>query len=131
MARKLIALRLSSDVNCPETRMAIFSAPASTVPLGWIAFCACSVCYQAGDVEAHGGELLGRELEIDLLVLRADEIDLGNVRHAQQLAAQALGVVAQLAVREAVGGQREDEGIGVAELVVEERTLQCPAARSA
>ena len=38
--------------------------------------------YQARDIETHGGELLGGELQIDLLVLRADEIDLGNVRHA-------------------------------------------------
>ena len=58
LMRKLTALRLSSDVNWPETRMAIFSAPASTVPLGWMAFCACSVSYQLGNVEPHGGELL-------------------------------------------------------------------------
>ena len=88
-----------------------------------MAFCACSVCDQLGNVEPHGGELLGGELEVDLLVLRADEIDLGNVGHAEQLGAHALGMVAQLAVREAVRGQREDERIGVAELVVEERPL--------
>ena len=86
---------------------------------------------QLGNVEPHGGELLGGELEIDLLVLRADEIDLGNVGNAQQLGAHALGMVAQLAMREAVRGQGEDERIGVAELVVEERPLHALAARSA
>ena len=79
--------------------------------------------YQLGNVEPHGGELLGGELQVDLLVLRADEIDLGNVRNAAQLATQTLGMVAQLAMRKAVRGQGEDERIGVAELVVEERTL--------
>ena len=79
--------------------------------------------YQLGNVEPHGGELLGGELQVDLLILGADEIDLGNVRNAEQLATQALGMVAQLAMRKAVRGQGEDERIGVAELVVEERTL--------
>ena len=79
--------------------------------------------YQARDIETHGGELLGRKLQIDLLILRADEIDLGNIGYAEQLATQALGVVAQLAMREPVGGEREDEGVGVAELIVEEGSL--------
>ena len=79
--------------------------------------------YEAGNVEAHGRELLGGELQVNLLVLRADEVDLGNVRNAQQLASQTLGMVAQLAVRKTVRGQGEDESIGVAELVIEERTL--------
>ena len=42
-----MALRLSSDVNPPETRMAMRSGPASTMPLGTTAFCACSVCTSA------------------------------------------------------------------------------------
>ena len=79
--------------------------------------------YQLGNVEPHGGELLGGELQVDLLVLGADEIDLGNVRDAAQLAAQTLGMVAQLAMRKAVRGQGEDQRVGVAELVVEERAL--------
>ena len=90
------------------------------MPLGTSAFCACRVCDQRVDVEAEGGDLLGRELQIDLLVLHADQLDLGDVAHAQQLGAQAVGLVAQLAMREAVGGQRIDQRIGVAELVVEE-----------
>ncbi len=73
------------------------------------------------DVEAERGELIGRELEVDLLVLRADEIDLGDVGNAQQLVADAIDLVAQLAHAEAVGGKGVDQRIGVAELVVEER----------
>ena len=38
-----MALRLSSEVNWPETRIAIFSTSAFTVPLGWMAFCCCRV----------------------------------------------------------------------------------------
>src|SRR6476620_617052 len=79
--------------------------------------------YQGRDVETHGGKLLGRKLQIDLLVLRADQVDLGNVWQAEQLTTQALSMVAQLAMRETVGGEREDERIGIAELIVEEGAL--------
>ena len=54
--------------------------------------------HQRDDVEAERGDLLGRELEVDLLVLHAEQVDLGDVGHAQQLGAHALGIVAQLAV---------------------------------
>jgi len=74
---------------------------------------------QRVDVEAERGNLLGRELKIDLLVLHTDQVDLGDIGHAQQFGADALGVVAHLAAREAVGCQRVDDGIGVAELVIE------------
>ena len=46
---------------------------------------------------------------------------LTNVRHAQQPRADVLGVVAQLAMRETVGGEAVDDAERVAELVVEER----------
>ena len=65
---------------------------------------------QRGDervrLQAERGHLLRRELEVDLLVLHADQVDLGDVRHAQQLGADTVGLVVQLAMREAVG----DEG---------------------
>ena len=76
--------------------------------------------HHGADVDAERRHLLGGELQIDLLVLHTDEIDLGDVAHAQHLGAHALGIVAQLAPREAVRRQRVDDGIGVAELVVEE-----------
>ena len=77
--------------------------------------------HQRVDVEAERGDLLGRELEIDLLVLHADQIDLGDIADAQELGAQPVGLIAQLAMREAVGDEGVDQRIGVAELVVEER----------
>ena len=79
--------------------------------------------YQLGNVEPHGGELLGRELQIDFLVLGPEQVDLGNIGNAEQLGSHALGIIAQLAVGEAIRSQREDQGIRIAELVVEERTL--------
>ena len=79
--------------------------------------------YQLGNVEPHGGELLGRELQVDFLVLGAEKIDLRDVGNAEQLGSHALGIIAQLAVGEAIRGQREDQRIGIAELVVEEGTL--------
>ena len=39
---KLMAFRLSSEEKPPDTRTAMRSGPASTVPLGATAFCACS-----------------------------------------------------------------------------------------
>ena len=88
-----------------------------------MAFCALQRLHQLGNVEPHSGELLGRELEVDLFVLRADEIDLGDVGNAAQLAAHALGMIAQLAMGEAVRSQGKYQRIGIAELVVEERPL--------
>ena len=67
----------------------------------------------------RAGQLLGGELDDDGLVLGAEDLDLGHIRHAQQPRADALGVVAQLALREAVGGEAVDDAEDVAELVVE------------
>ena len=78
---------------------------------------------QLRNVEPHGGELLSGEFEIDFLVLRAEKVDLRNVGNAEQLGSCPFGIVAQLALGEAIRGQREDQGISIAELVVEERTL--------
>ena len=46
-------------------------------------------------VDAERGELGVGELDPDLLVLQADQVDLGDVRHALQLLPDALGVVLQ------------------------------------
>ena len=48
----------------------------------------------------------------------ADKINLGNVGHPQKLDANAIDVIAQLAVREAVGSKCVDDRIGVAELII-------------
>ena len=42
-------------------------------------------------------ELMGRKLEIDLLILRADEIHLGDIGHAQQFGPHPIDMVSQLA----------------------------------
>ena len=64
-------------------------------------------------------QLLGRELDVDALVLRAEDVDLGDVRQLQELLADVVDVVPQLPVREAVRGEAVDDAVGVAELVVE------------
>ncbi len=73
------------------------------------------------EVQAQAGEPLDRELDVDLLVLRAQHLDLRDVGHLQQPRARRLDVVAQLAEVEAVGGEAVDDAEGVAEVVVEER----------
>ena len=65
--------------------------------------------------------LTQRQVDVDDLVLHADEIHLAYVAHAQQLCADEFGLVAQLAIRETVAGQRVDHAIDIAEVVVEQR----------
>ena len=78
---------------------------------------------QLGNVEPHGGELLRGELQVDFLVLGTEEVDFRHVRHAEQFGAHALGIVAQLALSKTIRGERENERVGVPELVIEERPL--------
>ena len=72
-------------------------------------------------VDAERGELLRRELDEDAVFLDAYQLRLCHIGEAQHLLAHALDVVAQLRVREAVGGEGVDRAEHVAELVVEER----------
>ena len=72
-------------------------------------------------VEAQRGQALGRELEEDLLVLGAEDLDLGDVGDQEQARARILDEVAQLAMGEAVGREAVDDAEDVAELVIEER----------
>ena len=73
------------------------------------------------EVEAELGEPALRDLDEDLLVLGAEDRDLADVLHLQQALAHPVGVVLQLGVAEAVGRERVDRAVDVAELVVEER----------
>jgi hypothetical protein len=73
-------------------------------------------------IDAEVGERLRRQLDPDLLVLRAHQLDLGDVRQPEQRLAHVLHRVAKLGEREAVGGERVDRPEDVAELVVEERS---------
>jgi hypothetical protein len=70
-------------------------------------------------VQLQARELARRELDIDLLVLRAEDVDLRHVVNLQQPGASALDVVAQLTRREAVGGEGVEDAVRVAEVVVE------------
>ena len=72
------------------------------------------------EVELEVRELLRREVEIDLLVLVSEDLDLADVRRAQELGASGLGEVARLARREAIVGDAVDDAEDVAELIVEE-----------
>ena len=71
---------------------------------------------------AQRGELGVAQLDPDLLVLQADQVDLADVGCALQFQLDALGIVLQHRVVEALAGQRVDVAEGVAEFVVEERT---------
>ena len=72
------------------------------------------------EVQLEVGELLRREAQVHLLVLIAEDLDLADVRRAQELGPRRLGEVACLARREAVIGDAVDDAEDVAELVVEE-----------
>ena len=76
---------------------------------------------QSRAVDAQAGELLHRELDEDLFVLGAQDLDLRDVGHMQQLRADRFDIVAKLAMGESVGREPVDGAEGVAELVVEAR----------
>ena len=77
-------------------------------------------CQHVIEAELEIRELLRREVEIDLLVLIAEDLDLAHVRRAQELGARGFGEIARLARREAVVGDAVDDAEDVAELIVEE-----------
>ena len=72
------------------------------------------------EAQVEVGELLRREAQVHLLILVAEDLDLADVRRAQELGSRGLGEVARLARREAVVGDAVDDAEDVAELVVEE-----------
>ena len=80
-------------------------------------------------LDAEQREPRVRHLDVDLLVLLADEIDLGHAGNAQQLGADAIAELLQVAIAEALAGDRVDIGVRVAELVVEERALDAGGQR--
>jgi hypothetical protein len=82
-------------------------------------------------LDAQQRQPVVRQLDEYLLVLLADEIDLRHARHAQELGADAVAELLQVAIAVAVPGDRVDIGIGIAELVVEERPLDTRGQRIA
>src|SRR5262249_6773819 len=73
-------------------------------------------------VNAETRELSHRKLDIDTFILRANDVDLGDVRHLQQARTCGFRAVPQLAVGKAVGGEGVHNAVGIAELVVEKRS---------
>ena len=72
-----------SFVNAPLTRSLTVSWSVVMTPDGATAFCAQGSGEQVG-VEPVADQLRGRELDIDALVLLADQVDLGDIGHLQQ-----------------------------------------------
>jgi hypothetical protein len=57
-------------------------------------------------VQAQLRQALLRDLDVELLVLHAEQLHLGHIRHAQQLLAHVVGKLLDLGVAEALGLQR-------------------------
>jgi hypothetical protein len=74
-------------------------------------------------VDPETRQLSRVEFEIDLFVLGPDQRDLGGVRDCQELGSNLLDVVTQLAAGEPVRGEGVNRAKGVAEPVVEKRSL--------
>src|SRR5580704_15408118 len=120
--RMLTARRLSSDVNRPLTLRLTVSGPACTMPEGATTFCCCrlvsTACWSTPSPATCWVEKL-RWMTSSCTPSRSTLPAPGIFR----ICARLLGIVAELAEGEAVGGQRIDVAEHVAELVVEERPL--------
>jgi hypothetical protein len=88
-----------------------------------------------GRHQAHGGQPRRADVDVDLFVLHADQLDLLHVRDAAQFARQFVGFAAQVAHAVArlvvPRGEGEDLDLHVAELVVGERALHAGRQRVA
>ena len=72
------------------------------------------------EAEIEIGELLRREVEVDFFVLVAEDLDLANVRRAQEPGPGGLCEIAGFPRAEAVIGDAVDNAENIAELVIEE-----------
>ena len=72
-------------------------------------------------VKAQSGQALGRELDEDSLILRAENFDFRHIGNVQQARTRRFDIIAQLAEAEAIGGKGIDDAEGAAEVVVETR----------
>ncbi len=74
-------------------------------------------------VQAELGEPLLRDFDVDLLVLDAELLDLGDILDAQQLLADVVGEGLEFGRAEPFRLDRVDHAIDIAEFIVEERPL--------
>ena len=74
-------------------------------------------------IDPQRRDLAGGEFEIDGLVLCADDVDLPDIFHGEDLRARILDQIAQLALRQPIAGEGIDVAVDVAEAIVEEWTL--------
>ena len=72
-------------------------------------------------IQAEVCDLTRREFKVDHLVLRADEIDLANIGHRENAGPGRLDIVAQLPLRQPIGGECIHIAIHVTEAVVVKR----------
>ena len=118
---KLTFAESCSERKAPETRSDSVSLPVWIVPAGRTTFCACSAAISA----ARSMPRLASSFIENSTKIRsscAPRISIFETSGTfKQLGAHVLDIVAQLAMREAVGGEAVDDAERVAELVVEAR----------
>jgi hypothetical protein len=105
--------------------------PAFSTPAPSTAFCAPIWLMTWPKRQAQLGQALLRDLDEQLLRLHTEDLHLGHVLDLQQRLAHASGMLAQLLAAEAVGGQRVDGAVDIAELVVEHGALHALRQRAA
>src|SRR4029077_15372489 len=73
------------------------------------------------DVEAERRDFPGRKLQKNLFILRAENVDLRDIRDSQDFRANVFDAIAQLPLAQTVAGERVDVAEDVTEAVVEAR----------
>ena len=107
IGRAETALRIERDVLIADAHAAAVGGDVPRLQLGVDLLL----------VDAELRQPLPRDFEEDDFLLGGEELDLLDVRHQQQLAAQELGVAAQLRERVAVAGNGQEDAVDVAEIV--------------
>ena len=75
-------------------------------------------------INAQRRQFAGGEIQVEHFVLLTDHLDLAQPRHFANLGTDLFDVIAQLAHRQAVGGEGVDRAEHITEFVVEPRPLQ-------
>ena len=102
----LMAKMSNSDLKAPETRSGLFIARLQGAG-GSDRVLRLQRRNQGGAINPQPRELLGGELDDDLFVLGADDLDLGDVGHTQEPRTDAFHIVAKLTVSKTVRGEAQ------------------------